>query len=276
MTLDLNRVLVTGGRGMVGRYADFGLRPFREALDITDKTQALAFIRTAKPSAILHLAAETDMRYCEAHPKEALRVNAEATATLAKAAAVGARFVYLSTNAVFDGLKESPYDEDDIPYPVNAYGRSKYEGEEYVKAYAKEWLIVRTGWVFGGGRAGDKRFVGRIISQLKAPEIKAIADNFGAPTYAKDLMSTIKELILSGKTGTVHVANSGIASRFDQAKYITDFFAYHGKITPMYLRDLTGIPSSLKNEALVSKTLRLRSWQEALSEYLKTEWPHNV
>lgn len=273
MPIDLNQVLITGVGGMVGRYADFGIRPSREELDITHDVGVADLVGKVKPSAILHLAALTDLKYCEEHPEEAHRVNAESTKVLAEAAAsVGARFIYLSTNAVFEGKTATPYDEDDMPAPVNAYGKSKLAGETVVKKYVRDWLIVRTGWVFGGGRDGDKRFVGKIIGQLTAPEIKAVDDNRGTPTYAKDLMQKIKELIREDRTGIVHVTNGGIASRFEQAKFIADFFGYQGRLTSLHLRDFPSIPAPLQNEALVSKTIQLRPWQEALSEYLKTEW----
>lgn len=271
--LDLNSVLVTGGSGMVGRYADFGLRPSKGELDITNERAVADFFSAHTPSVVLHLAAQTDLMYCEEHPAEAHRVNADGTRILAEAATkVGARFVYLSTNAVFDGTKAAPYDEGDIPSPVNEYGKSKRAGEKYVERHAKEGLIVRTGWVFGGGRDGDKRFVGKIIGQLTAPEIKAVDDNCGTPTYGKDLMQKIKELIRENRTGIVHVTNSGIASRFEQAKFITDFFGYRGHIMPVSLSDYPLTPPPLKNEALISKTVHLRPWQDALRGYLTAEW----
>jgi len=273
MHRDVNNVLITGADSMVGRYTDFGIRPSRAELDITDEERVRAFVLKQKPSAILHLAALTDMRYCEEHPEEAERVNGEATASLARVSAfIGAPFVYLSTNAVFDGEKAAPYSEDDTPSPVNVYGRSKLAGETAVKKYADKWLIIRTSRVFGGGRAADKRFVGKIIAQLKEPEIRAIEDSLDTPTYAKDLVSALVELMREGRTGIVHVTNSGIASRFLQARFITDFFGYRGRLVPVRLRDFALIPPPLINEALVSKTVRLRPWQDALREYLKTEW----
>lgn len=258
---------------MVGQYAGFGARPSQEELDITNAEAVAAFVRKFKPSAVLHLAALTDLKYCEEHPQEALRVNAEATGTLAKAATnVGARFAYLSTNAVFDGEKATPYDEDDRPAPTNAYGKSKLAGEEAVKRSAKEWLIVRTSRVFGGGKSADKRFVGKVIAKLTEPEIRAIEDSMDTPTYGKDLMQAIKDLMQEGRTGIVHVTNSGIASRFAQAKFIADFFGYRGRIVPVSLNDYPLIPPPLRNEALVSKFVRLRPWQDALREYLRNEW----
>ncbi|KKW12605.1 MAG: hypothetical protein UY50_C0005G0001 [Parcubacteria group bacterium GW2011_GWA2_49_9] len=273
MTLSLDKVLITGTSSMIGRYVNFGMQPSREELDITNGPAVFTFVKKVRPCAILHLAALTDMRYCEEHPDEAMRVNAESTETLAKAAKeVNAKFVYVSTNAVFDGSKATPYDEDDVPSPSTVYGKSKFAGETAVKKYAGDWLVVRTSRVFGGGKKGDKRFVGKIISQLQEPEIRAIDDCLDTPTYGKDVAQEISELMKEGRTGIVHVTNSGIASRFLQAKYIADFFGYRGRLTPVRLKDFELVPPPLRNEALVSKTVHLRSWQEALSEYLKTEW----
>jgi dTDP-4-dehydrorhamnose reductase len=114
--------------------------------------------------------------------------------------------------------------------------------------------------------------VRKIIAQLQEPEIRAIDDCLDTPTYAKDLMQTIKKLMREGRTGIVHLTNSGVASRFLQAKYIADFFGYRGRLVPVSLNDFHLTPPPLKNEALVSKTIHLRPWQDALREYLKTEW----
>src|SRR3989338_10202422 len=104
MTLSLDKVLITGASSMIGKYANFGIRPSHDELDIRDEAKVIDFVKNAMPSAIIHLAAQTDMRYCEEHPKEANRMNGEATGSLVRAASVvGARFVYLSSNAVFDG-----------------------------------------------------------------------------------------------------------------------------------------------------------------------------
>ncbi len=273
MALDFNKVLITGGSGMIGRYLDVGLRPSKAEFDITDTERVASFVKKMQPTAILHFAALTDMAYCEKNPKDAFRINAESTKVLAKAAtAVNARFIYLSTNAVFDGTKSTPYDEADLPSPANEYGKSKLAGEAQVKEYARKWLIVRTARVFGGGKAADKRFVEKIIHQLRESEIHAIDDCLDTPTYAKDLIQTMKSLMREGRTGVVHITNSGIASRFLQAKYIADFFGYRGRLVPVSLNYFHLTPPPLYNEALVSKTTRLRPWQEALREYLETEW----
>ena len=270
---NLDSLLVTGASGMIGKYVDFGIRPSRAELDITDKNKVFDFIHKMKPSAVLHLAAKTDMRSCEEDHKEAMRVNALGAELVGKAAqSVGARFILLSTNAVFDGEQPSPYSETDLPHPLNEYGRSKLAGEHFVQLLSPTSLIVRTGWVFGGGKEFDKRFVGRIMAQLREPSMTVVSDTRGTPTYAKDLVHTIKGLILSEKTGIVHVANSGTASRFEQASLIADVCRYQGRLIPVSLHDIKSVPPVLKNEALVSATLFLRSWQEALTDYLHTEW----
>ncbi|OHA26471.1 MAG: hypothetical protein A3C06_02750 [Candidatus Taylorbacteria bacterium RIFCSPHIGHO2_02_FULL_46_13] len=275
MSLDLSNVLITGGEGMVARYADFGTKLSHRELDITNKEQVFSVITAYKPSAVIHLAALTNMRTCEESPAEAHRVNAEGTENVAGACKeIDAVMVYLSTNAVFDGKKDTAYNETDMPNPQNEYGKSKLVGEQAVICAKGPFLIVRSGWIFGGGVAHNKRFVGNIVKQLGEKEIKVVSDNQGTPTYAKDLMDSIKRLLVQGEREIVHIANSESASRFEQATHIAKTLGYKGQLIPLRVSELQVVPAPLANEALTSNKIHLRPWQEALSEYLAAEFHH--
>ncbi len=183
MPKDLSKVLTTGAGGMVGSYIDFGIKTTRRDLDITDLNETVKVIKSHKPEAIIHLAAETDMERCERDPKHAYLINSIGTYNVAIAAKeIGAKLVYVSTIGVFGGDSSGAYCETSEPNPQNYYGRSKYLGELIVKGMLDDYIIARAGWMFGGGPLKDKKFVAKIIKQLKSKEIKAVNDISSSPT----------------------------------------------------------------------------------------------
>lgn len=271
-TIDLNKVLITGAGGMVGSYIDFGIKTNHRDLDITDFNEVMRVIKDHKPEAIIHLAAETDVDRCDRDPNYAYLINGVGTYNIATAAKeVGAKLVYVSTAGVFNGEKTGPYGEDDEPDPQNFYGRSKYMGELIVRGMLKDYIVARACWMFGGGPEKDLKFVGKIIRQLDKPEIKAVDDAYGSPTFGKDLIGTIKRLILNDAVGVFHLSNEGSCSRYEVAKFIIDTLKPEVKLSPVHLDYFPGA-NRVKNEVMSSKEKLVRPWQEALEEYLKTEW----
>lgn len=268
----ISKVLITGASGTVGSYVDFGIRPDQNELDITDMAKVTRAVSKYKPAVILHLAAETDLARCESKPDRAYFVNSVGTYNLALAAKnSGARMVYVSTDDVFQ-FGNLPHSEKEEPSPGKIYGHSKYLGELAVRALLDDWLIVRTAWVFGGGRSKDKKFVAKIIEKLGQPEIKVVNDQSGSPTFAKDLVEMIKQLINKEEKGIVHVVNDGICSRYDVAIEIGRFFGSGSKIVPTSAKSFNLPSYSISSGGLISNRLKIRSWQEALKEYLSTEW----
>lgn len=271
MKIDLRKVLITGSDGMAGSYADFGIRTNRQTLDITNISQVLEFCREYKPSAIIHLAAETDVDRCEREPQYAYIVNAVGTYNMATAAKeLGIKLVYISTAGVFDGTKKTPYTEENKPNPQNYYGRSKHLGELAVRGMLQNFIVARVCWMFGGGPSKDKKFVPKIIKQLNKPEIKAVTDQIGSPTFGKDLIVGIKKLLLNDVRGIYNMANSGVCSRYEYAEEIVNVLGKNTKIIPAKMSDFGMVAKRTYNEGLISKNTR--PWQEALKEYLKTEW----
>jgi dTDP-4-dehydrorhamnose reductase len=272
--ISLDRILVTGAGGMVGSYVDFGIKTNHRSLDITDLKETISVIEKYKPEAILHLAAETDVDRCERDPGSAYMINAIGTLNIATAAKkIGAKVIYISTVYVFDGSKNKSYLEDDKPSPDGHYGRSKYVGEMAIRDILDDYLIVRAGWMFGGGPNGDQKFVAKIIKQLQKDEIKAVNDKLGSLTYAKDLVNKIKDFISQNKTGIVHVANSGFCSRYDIALEIKKTMGSDAKVVPVdssyFNRDAP------RNGSDIMESLNggvMRPWKEALGEYINTEW----
>lgn len=273
MKINLDKVLITGANGMVGSYVDFGIKTNRRSLDITDLNEVLSVCKKYKPSAIIHLAAETDVDRCERDPEYAYMVNAVGTYHMAVAAKeLGIKLVYVSTAGVFDGTKKNSYNEKDVPNPQNYYGRTKFLGELAVRGILDNYIIARVCWMFGGGPSKDQKFVAKIINQLDKPEIKVVTDQIGSPTFGKDLISGIKKLISQDARGIYNLANSGVCSRYEFAEMIVKNLGKKTKVIPVKMSDFKMDAPRTFNEGMVSKIKTQRSWQSALKEYLETEW----
>lgn len=272
----MSNTLITGAGGMIGSYIDFGVKTDRESLDIANIDEVLAVFQKYKPNAVIHLAAETNMEICEKDPFHAYDINVVGTYNIAKVAKlIGAKIIYVSTDAVFDGVKKTPYFENDEPNPQNVYGRSKYFGELIIQGLGGDYLIARTSWIFGGGPEKDKKFVAKIISQLKdnnIKEIKAINDVYSAPTFAGDFVDALKNLILNGEKGIFHVVNYGIVSRYDVAKELIKITGSNVNLISVSADYFSSGVKTINTGGLASKKIKLRSWREALKEYLKNEW----
>lgn len=273
MKVNFSRVLVTGVNGMVGFYVNFGIKTDRRSLDVTDLKEVLNVCRLHKPQAIIHLAAETDVDRCERNPEHAYMVNAIGTYHMALAAKeLGAKLVYITTAGVFDGVKKEPYTEEDEANPQNYYGRSKHLGELAVKGVLENYIIARVCWMFGGGPKRDQKFVAKIIKQFDKGEIRAVDDQIGSPTFGKDLLGAIKKLLEEGRNGVFNLANKGVCSRYEFAKEIIDILNPGIKVTPAKMADFNLDAARTVNEGLISSVDLMRPWQEALREYLETEW----
>lgn len=272
--MTLKNIFITGADGMVGSYADFGIRLDRHELDVTDSAAVHTAFEKYRPTAVIHLAAITNQVACEEDPERAFMVNETGAQYVALAARVaGARMLYVSTNAIFNGSGEKPFSAFDTPDPQTIYGRSKYAGERAVRDILPDALIVRTSWIFGGGPEKDKKFVGKVIRQLHAgiSPIKAAPDVRGTPTYGKDLMEMIIRFLAEKKSGVVHLTNTGSASRYDMALCIKDIVGSSADIVPVDASSFGG--HVLHNETLTGETMR--PWQDALREYIETEWGNN-
>src|SRR5262245_39343553 len=148
------RILITGGRGQLGRAVEAALGeeevwPLSHAeLDVTDAGQVRDVLKHLRPNCVIHAAAWTDTAGCEGDPARAMLENGEAPGIVADACNdIGATVIYISSNEVFDGEKQTPYVEEDEPRPINVYGRSKWEGELRVRAALERQCIVRTSWL---------------------------------------------------------------------------------------------------------------------------------
>jgi len=276
------KALVTGSDGTLGRPLCAALSVEHtvvgttiDDLDIVRRTDVRSRVLAEQPDVVIHLAAMTDVDACELRPDEALRVNATGTENVALACReAGCRLLYVSTGSVFDGRSDGPYTEEDTPNPVNAYGAGKYRGEESVRDIVDDYLIVRTCWLYG---EGGGKFIPRFIERARREDsVPVVTDKVGSPTWSRDLASGIVRLIESPTSGTYHLANTGVASRFDMARLILNVTGIRCRLEPV---DSSAFPLPAPRpalEALESRRLErsgikpLRRWEEALTEYLAT------
>lgn len=276
------KILITGARGMLGsalceelseQYEVIGFG--REDCDITEKDQLIAKVSQVQPEIIIHTAAYTDVDGCEHNPDKAHRINALGTETVSLACQrCGAFGVFISTDFVFDGEKKSAYIEEDPPNPINIYGKSKLEGERYVQSSLKDFIIVRSSWLFG---KGGRNFVNTILEKAqRESRLKVVNDQFGSPTYTEDLAQSIGRLISmkDNARGIYHITNSGSCSWCEFALAIKEFAKLNTDIVPIsseQYRSPTRRPkmSILDNryyQEVAGK--KPRHWKEALREYL--------
>ncbi|MEM3434011.1 MAG: dTDP-4-dehydrorhamnose reductase [Candidatus Methanomethyliaceae archaeon] len=292
------RCVVTGAAGMLGtalvpalRELGFRVyatdivvdRPDIDPLDVRDLDALDAYFRKTAPMIVFHLAAETDVDKCELDPDHAFLTNVIGTQNVCIAARrVNATVFYISTAGVFDGMKSEPYTEFDEPNPINVYGKTKFEAEKIVKDLCQRYFIVRAGWMIGGGRK-DKKFVAKILMQLRkgARILYVVNDKFGTPTYTVDFSRVICKLAETDWYGLYHAACTGEGSRLDVAREILSFLGRDDvELVPVpseFFRNSYPAPrprsEMMRNYMLELRGLNImRSWKEALREYLATNY----
>ncbi|MDD3082061.1 MAG: dTDP-4-dehydrorhamnose reductase, partial [Desulfobacterales bacterium] len=290
------RVALTGGRGMLARMmlqnrpAEWEIHSYDlPEFDITDRDRVLATFRELKPDIIINCAARTDVDGCESDAGAAMRVNGNAPGYLAQAAVeTNALLVHISTDYVFDGVKQTPYSEEDEPAPRSVYGRSKLAGERAViSSGLRRYFIVRTSWLYG---PGGRNFVESILRlAAEREELRIVADQTGSPTYTGDLAKAVFNLVgramdsSRSETGDLygiyHFSNEGVCTWYDFTVEILKN-ARNGnlplrvkKVVPIATKDYP-LPAERPAWSVLSKDKYRRAtgasvpaWQESLEEY---------
>ena len=277
------KVLVTGVKGQLGHdvmdeLALRGIEGFGvdvAEMDITDRTACETVISQEKPDAVIHCAAYTAVDAAEDNLELCRKINAEGTRNIARVCkAMDIKMMYISTDYVFNGGGERPWEPDDHREPLNVYGLTKYEGEIAVEQNVQKYFIVRIAWVFG---VNGKNFIKTMLRLGKEKgAVSVVNDQIGSPTYTYDLARLLVDMIQTDKYGRYHATNEGLCSWYE---FACEIFRQAGmdevKVTPV---DSDGFPAKAKrpsNSRMSKEKLtengfeRLPSWQNALERYLK-------
>ncbi|MED3648567.1 dTDP-4-dehydrorhamnose reductase [Halalkalibacterium halodurans] len=283
----MTHLLITGANGQVGmELSKQGKQHFqvtaltKQELNILDRNTVMNKIKGVNPDWIIHAAAFTAVDQCEDEQRKAYHVNGLGAANVARAAReTGAKLIYISTDYVFDGNKNSPYETCDLPNPLNVYGNSKWLGERLVQKYVKTCTIARTSWLYGhyGGN-----FVKTMLRLLRKGEpIEVVADQVGCPTYVNDLVYYLFSL-MEKPSGIYHISNRGSCSWFEFARAIAKNAGYD----PSLIRATTTKAFAAKARrpkysVMSHQQLELaglqppREWELALKEFIQEETCHD-
>lgn len=276
------KVLVTGVSGQLGydvckeltkRNIEH-LGTSSKDLDITDKTAVEALMREYHPDAVIHCAAYTKVDLAEDEPEKCWAVNVDGTKNVAAACReLGAKMVYISTDYVFPGTGEKPYEPTDPVGPVNTYGRSKLAGELAVQSLMEQFFIVRISWVFG---KNGNNFVKTMLRLAETrTELNVVSDQIGSPTYTADLAPLLCDMVQTEKYGVYHVTNEGTCSWAEFAEAIFELAGKKVIVHPIPTseyptRAVRPLNSRMSKDCLEENGFsQLPHWKAALEDYLK-------
>ncbi|VVB92213.1 GDP-L-fucose synthase [uncultured archaeon] len=232
------RIFIAGGSGFIGNilldyfskehetHGSFYANPAPGLtyFDMADRENVKKTITRLKPDVIIHPAFNSNVEYCEENPKETWHMNVEGSKNVIEAARdIGSKFVFFSSDYVFDG-SNGPYSEEDAPNPINEYGKQKLAVENIINDYLSDHLIIRTTVVYGWEIAG-KNFCIRLIKNLKENKsMKVPFDQIGSPTYALNMVQAVKDLVETDKRGIYHVVGSDLMDRYTFARNVAEVF----------------------------------------------------
>lgn len=276
------KFVVFGSKGQLGKELiknllerNFDVAMFsHEEVDITDYAKVEEVFEGIKPDIIINATAYNNVDKAEEEPEVAFKVNAFAVKNLAELAnKYSSILVHFSTDYVFDGKKGAPYTTLDIPNPINTYGKSKLQGEIFVQEIAKRYFLIRVSWVFGFGKTNFPLKLIELASKNK--EIKVATDQVNSPTYTVDAAKGIIELILKGKFGLYHLANTGYCSRYEWAEEILKNWGWDGKLLPAKTEDFPSpakrpLFTALDSSKFIQETgFIMPDWRDAVKRFIK-------
>lgn len=287
----MKKILVTGCNGQLGRAirkeyekddvefinTDVVAGDGVVSLDITDVDAVMTLVRETRPDVIINCAAHTNVDKCEEQWDLAYKINAIGPRNLSIAATeVGAKMVHVSTDYVFQGNGTRPYTEFDEPHPISAYGKTKLEGEKFVKEFAAKHFIFRTAWLYGDG----KNFVKTMLALSENhDEINVVCDQVGSPTSAVELAKLIHHVEPTDNYGTFHATCEGDTNWAD---FTEEIFKKAGKttkvnhVTSKQYKEMNPASAdrpaySILEDYMIKLTsdYRMADWHDALDVYLK-------
>lgn len=277
------KVLVVGAKGLLGRDVVKRLRELSvehhgvdiEDFDLLNRMETISYLEEYRPDVVINCAAYTAVDKAETEREQCYAVNVIATRNLAEACKrVDCGMVYVSTDYVFNGSGETPFEVEDKTAPLNHYGYTKELGEREVRNILDKHFIVRTSWIFGPGKGN---FVTTMLNLAKKnSEIKVVDDQTGSPTYTIDLARLICDMIKTERYGTYHGTNEGYCTWYQFAKEIFRLADVEVNVLPVTTESFNAKALRPKNSRLSKRALTeagfelMPSWQDALSRYLKS------
>lgn len=294
----MKKIYIAGCGGMLGKAffdvfgAEFELKctdidlnePWLNLLDFRDFDAYRKDVLDFRPDYLFHLGAFTDLEYCELHQDETYVTNTLSVENAAYIAnELNIPLLYISTAGIFDGAKEA-YDDWDVPNPLGHYARSKYAGETFVRENVRRHLVCRAGWMMGGGPRKDKKFVQKVMKQIKegATELYVVNDKLGTPTYTYDFAANVKVLLKTGYWGLYNMVCGGVTSRLEVARELVSILGISDRIR---IHEVSSDYFSAEyfaerppSERLLNKKLDLRGlnvmrhWKIGLREYVEREY----
>jgi dTDP-4-dehydrorhamnose reductase len=276
--------LITGGGGQLSSDLQELLRPGARSythaeLDITDRAALARAFDDTKPAIVFNCAAFHNVDVCEVEPDPAWQVNVRAVRDLAGLCAQhGAKLVHFSSNYVFDGTRDEPYEELDLPSPRSIYALTKLAGEYAALAYAADALVVRSAGLYGlhGSRSKGGNFVQRMTARAREQRaLRMVADQHLSPTFTADLAAATLDAIEHRAQGVVHLTSGGACSWLEFTEAIMEIAGIDVPIEPVATAVAPGQPDRPLNGVLANKAATalglapLRPWREALQDYMR-------
>lgn len=278
----MKKIIVTGCNGQLGRAVNEYYKNASDIsfvntdvteLDITNIDDVMKLAREAQPYAIINCAAHTAVDACETEYEKAFAINAIGARNLAIASReTGAKLVHISTDYVFDGKGTRPYVETDPTNPQSAYGSTKLAGEEFVKAFADRYFILRTAWLYGDGKNFAKTMLR--LSESNA-QVKVVGDQFGSPTSASELTKAINALLFTDNYGIFHATCEGSCSWAEFAKEIFKIAGSQTEVVEVTTEEYGSPTPRPAYSVLDNRMFRLTTdfafadWKTAIAAYLK-------
>jgi dTDP-4-dehydrorhamnose reductase len=279
------KIALLGSNGQLGQDLQLALRSHdvsawtRRDFDVTDHARTRAALMELKPDVVLNTTAYLRVDDCETNADIAYAVNTLAVLNLLRAANdLGALLVHISTDYVFDGKTTQPYTERSAPFPLSVYGNSKLAGELLVQTMAKNYVLLRSGGLYGAAGSHGKggNFVKTMLAKAKAREsIRVVNDQMVTPTYTVDLAIQIAAVLDSGHVGLFHMTNEGSCTWYEFARTIFELSGIEADLLPTTSETYKAPAirpgySVLENERLKELGLnKMRHWRDALAAYLK-------
>ncbi len=285
-----SKILVTGAKGQLGfdclrelkeRGYTNVLGIDKDELDITDEKAVLDFIRSYKPEVVMHNAAWTAVDKAEEMPEAVYKVNSLGPKYIAMACKeVGATMFFISSDYVFDGKGDKPFEVNDPKNGLSVYGKTKSAGEDFVTSTLDKYFIIRISWAFG---INGHNFIKTMISLADKGhnELNVVSDQIGSPTYTRDLSKLMCDMMTTKKYGIYHATNEGFCSWAEFAEYIFSYIHADIKVnsvtTEEYLKLVPNQASRPLNSRLNKDCLtkagfnHLPSWQDATTRYIRDE-----